>query len=68
MLAPVSPLPVTIKSLKYPGSLSFMQNELRLEISVRARYQRHQNVTHPDFISCTYALSHVFPGGVNLPF
>lgn len=51
MLAPVSPLPVTIKSLTYPGSLSFMQNELRLEISVRARYQRHQNVTHPDFIS-----------------
>lgn len=51
MLASITPLPATVKSLKYPGSLSFMQNELGLEIPVRARYGRHQNVTHPDVIS-----------------
>lgn len=51
MLASITPLPATVKSLKYPGSLSFMQNELGLEIPVRTRYGRRQNVTHPDVIS-----------------
>lgn len=61
MLASVTPLPATVKSLKYPGSLSFMQNELGLEIPVRARYGRRQNVTHPDVISARVCVKPCVP-------